>query len=137
MTIESIAILPDVATPEERAAKFKKGDSALSDIWTAKPDISECWRGDYREWRIEDGPSFQSQLYCTYLNTWTNPSGATCALCRAFHLPLIEEFRHYIIPAIIANNSNEAAADALVKAVESGELMADEAKTLGEEFELS
>ena len=73
----------DVADAEQRTEKFIQGDRRVtSDRWTAKPDIAECWRGDYRDWHIE-ATRYSAQLYCRFWELFINPSGHTCSLCKA------------------------------------------------------
>ena len=84
MAIELTNVEPWKEDDAERMAKFSKGEiGKTSDIWTAKPSIAPCWRGDYREWHIEDGSSYQSQLYCKFWDMFINPSGRSCEICKS------------------------------------------------------
>ncbi len=138
MAIEPITTKPWEDTDPERIAKFVKGiPDETSDKWTAQPDIDACWRGDYRDWHIEDGKSYQSQLYCRFWEDFINPSGWGCEVCK----------RHMIInwqssnmreafAGLVAAKGKEYAANILVRAVEMNQLSEREALELADEFDL-
>jgi len=130
--------LPDKAPSEERAEKFRPGDRTKgeSDRWIDRPDIRPCWRGDYREWHIEDGRHYQEQLYCRYWGEWVNPSGHTCLLCRQRTWPAVENWRAHVLPGLVKELGKGKAGDALVQAVARGSLTSREAIEVADEFEL-
>jgi len=124
------------ADDAERDLKFRKGDPSRgeSDRWTARPMLAPCWHGDFREWRIEEGLSYQNQLYCGYWKEFINPNGHTCALCQKQLWPDIEHWRAHVIPAVQAENGDKAAQETLVNAVASENLTEANALALAEEF---
>ncbi len=137
MGMELIATKPWELTDPERVAKFRKGvPGKTADIWAEKPNLDACWRGDHRDWHIEDGRHYQEQLYCRFWQKFVNPSGFTCSFCVEHQWPAIEKWRIHILPALIADKGKEAAGDALVDAVARGRLTEAEAIQLGKEFGL-
>ena len=70
--------------PSEKAKKFRIGIVGVSsDIWIEQPNIPDCPYGDTRVWDIENGASYQEQLFCKLRNCSINPSGFTCKGCNA------------------------------------------------------
>ena len=116
-------------TPEEQKLKFDK----KAQRWTEKPTIEVC---SDQDWHIEDGESYQSQLYCRRYETYVNPRGFTCSLCRRHLWPEIERWRHHVLPELIAKSGKKAAGDAVVDAVERRPLSEKEATVLVREFNL-
>ena len=118
----------------EEDGKFVKGViGETSDRWTAIPKLAPCWRGVEREWRIEEGRSYQSQCRCPYWKCGINPSGFTCEECRARMWPEIERLRAHVLPT---RKSVEEQAKIVLDALAHRRLTEAEAITLGEEFDL-
>ena len=138
MAIEPTATKPWEADDPERIAKFHKGiPGETSDKWTAKPDIDDCWRGDYRDWRIEEGKHYAEQLWCKFWEDFINPSGFACEVCKQ-HMILNWQSSHLseAIAGLIAARSKEEVGALIVKAVEDGHLTEQQALELVDEFDL-
>ena len=116
-------------SPKERRLKYDE----KARRWKAKPTIDSC---PAQDWHIEDGASYQSQLFCQEYQTWINPSGFTCQLCREHNWPEIERWRHHSLPDLIATKGKKAAGDAVVEAVERRTLSEKEATVLVRDFDL-
>lgn len=114
-------------------AKYLKGEHGkTSDRWLSAPKLDPCWRGDYREWHIEDGKCSQVQCYCRFWRRWINASGAACVRCTQRAWPDVELYRAHFLPGL----DKEAQEAAVLRAVQSGQLTEAEAVKLGAEFEL-
>ncbi len=100
--------------------------------WILKPSIPECWRGDYQEWHIE-ADNYQRQLYCGKFETWINPGGNTCELCERRLWPSMENARRNI-EIMLAEQTKEAAEDAVVSWMINGSITELEALTLACEY---
>ena len=138
MAIQPITRRPWEADDPERVAKFSKGTAnQTSDKWTAKPDIDDCWRGDHREWHIEDGQHYQEQLYCHFWEAFINPSGIVCEGCKQHMIGNWQSsYLQEAIPGLIAAQSKEAVGVLIVQAVASGQLTEQQALELVDEFDL-
>ena len=135
-------------TADERAQKY----DAEARRWKERPEISACWRGDFREWRIDGRPRdesgnllpeldrgvtgtcYQNQLYCRHWKSFINPDGFTCSLCADRSWPMIEHYRAHVSPELIRRRGDEAAQNALVQAVKDRWLTKQEALQLADEF---
>ena len=103
----------------EREAKFDE----KAQRWREKPNIAFC---EHQDWHL-DGANYQRQLWCTSWTMWINPSGFSCARCKKKVWPEIARWRAHVLPAQIEKKGREAAAEALVAAVERGRLSEVEA----------
>ncbi len=108
-----------------------------SDVWMSKPDIAACWRGDYRDWHIEDGTNYQNQLFCKFWETFINPSGFSCEICKAlvfinWQSPQSAE----AFTEMIAAKGKEYASANLVQAVAAKRISEQEALEWVDEYEL-
>lgn len=122
----------------ERIAKFSKGiPGQTSDRWIAKPDIDACWRGDCRDWHIEEGKHYQEQLYCDFWEDFINPSGHTCEVCKQ-HTIINWQSSHLseAMTSLIAAQGKEEVGALIVKAVKDGKLTEKQAQELVNEFNL-
>ncbi len=138
MAIEQITARPWELDDLERVAKFRKGiPGETSDIWTEKPNLDACWRGDYREWHIEDGKNYQQQLRCGFWEDFINPSGFSCEVCKVREV-LNWQCSHMqdAFADLIATKGKEYASHVLVKAVEKRQLTEKTALELVDEFSL-
>lgn len=111
---------------EERAEKY----DTVARTWTARPTLLPCWRGTSRLWyanrdapAIDDndsvvtqpevdpisdmGTSYQNQMYCRYWNTFINPSGHTCDLCKAQVWPELERWQVHVFPALLEKTEGD------------------------------
>ena len=135
MAIEEITAKPWELDDPERIAKFHKGIPGMTaDIWAAKPTLDACWRGDYREWHIEDGTHYQEQLYCRFWEKFVNPSGFSCEVCKG-HKMLNWQSSH-TLDVLTALEDKTAQEQAILVTVKQGLLTEEEAIQLGEELEL-
>ncbi len=138
MAIAEITAKPWEANDSERIAKFRKGIvGKTSDVWTSKPDLAACPKGDYRDWHIEDGTNYQRQLFCKFWETWVNPSGFSCEICKG-HEILDWQSSHMreAFAGLVAAKGKEAAGELLVSAVRAKRLGQITALELADEFEL-
>lgn len=139
MAVEPIVRRPWEDTDPERIAKFSKGiHNQTSDRWTAQPDIDACWRGDYRDWHIEDGKHYQEQLYCRFWEDFINPSGFACEGCKQ-HAIINWQSSHLseAMIGLIAALGQETAGELIVQAVENRKLTREQALILVERYNLS
>ena len=110
--------------PTEKAKKFRIGLPGISsDRWIEQPDLPPCCHGDNREWHIEDGTSYQSQLFCVLNKYNINPSGFTCEGC-------------YQRKNKVAGMDKKDAGDWIVAQVEAGRMTQHEALQLVKEYAL-
>ena len=117
----------------EEDTKFRKGIIGVtSDRWTAIPKLEPCWKGDYREWRIEED-GHQNQCWCRYWKKPINPSGFNCYLCTKRAWPTSESYRTHILPTL----DKKLQAEAILEAVQTGQLSEADALHLGKEVGLS
>lgn len=138
MAVGQIAARPWEQNDPERISKFHKGTlGKTADRWTARPEVEACWRGDYRDWHIEDGRHYQEQLYCKFWETFVNPSGLSCEACKDrkildWHSPHLQE----ALSELIEVQGKEVVGQIIVNAVRDGQLSKDEALELVDEFDL-
>ncbi len=138
MAIEQTAAKPWEQNDPERIAKFREGVSGeTSDIWTARPALESCGRGDYRDWHIEDGKHYQEQLYCHFWEKFINPSGFSCECCKNHNI-INWQSSHMreAFAELVAAQGRQIAAGILVRAVADGQLSEGEALELIDEFDL-
>jgi len=120
--------------PEE-AEKFVKGiPGKTADYWASEPKLPPCWKGEgNREW-LPNGRHYQEQMYCHHpeIDSFINPSGSDCELCREEQLTVLQRWRAHYLPMYATREEQESV---ILFAVENGDLGEDDAITLGEELE--
>jgi len=138
MAIEQITTKPWELDDPERVAKFREGiPGETADVWTAKPDIEACWRGEHRDWHTEDGKHYQDQLWCGFWEEFINPSGHSCELCKQ-HRIFNWQSSHLqeALTGLIAAKGRDYVGALIVKAVEDTKLSGEQALELTDEFNL-